>query len=55
MSTEIETGPDEAAAAGAVERAPDRHRAERPEHEVEWAIEQHVYEPHRVGLPPIGA
>jgi teichoic acid transport system permease protein len=47
MSTETETGPDKAAA---VVRGPDRAQ---PEHEVEWAVEQHVYEPHRVGLPPI--
>src|SRR3954468_20605229 len=53
MSTEIETGPDEAAAAGAVKREPDRPRAVAPEHEVEWEVEQHVYEPHRIGLPPI--
>src|SRR3954466_11294682 len=53
MSTEIETGPDEAAAAGAVKREPDRPRAVAPEHGVEWEIEQHVYEPHRIGLPPI--
>jgi ABC-type polysaccharide/polyol phosphate export permease len=53
MSTEIETGPDEAAAAGAVKREPDRARAAAPEHEVEWEVEQHVYEPHRIGLPPI--
>jgi teichoic acid transport system permease protein len=53
MSTEIETGPDEPAAAGAVKREPDRPRAVAPEHEVEWEVEQHVYEPHRIGLPPI--
>jgi teichoic acid transport system permease protein len=54
MSTEIETGPDEPAVAGAVKRDPDRPRAPSTEHDVEWATEQHVYEPHRVGLPPIG-
>ena len=52
MSTETETGPDDAAVAGAVEREPDRPRA-APEHEVEWAVEHHVYEPHRIGLPPL--
>src|SRR3954447_23386724 len=42
MSTETET------------RAPDAgSAAQHPEHEVEWEVEQHVYEPHRIGLPPI--
>jgi teichoic acid transport system permease protein len=53
MSTEIETGPDDPAVAGAVKREPDRPRAAAHEHEVEWEVEQHVYEPHRIGLPPI--
>jgi teichoic acid transport system permease protein len=53
MSTETETGPDEGAVAGAVERAPDAPRTSAHEHEVEWEVEQHVYEPHRIGLPPI--
>jgi ABC-type polysaccharide/polyol phosphate export permease len=43
MSTETET------------RAPDaRTGPPHAEHELEWEVEQHVYEPHRVGLPPIG-
>src|SRR4051794_36890477 len=43
MTTETET------------RAPDApSRASHHEAEVEWETEQHVYEPHRVGLPPIG-
>ena len=54
MSTEIETGPDEPAVAGAVKREPERPRAPAHEHELEWETEHHVYEPHRVGLPPIG-
>jgi teichoic acid transport system permease protein len=54
MSTEIETGPDEPAVAGAVTREPDRPRAAAHDHELEWETEHHVYEPHRVGLPPIG-
>ena len=55
MSTETETGPDEAQAAADVKRAPEAgSRAAHHEPEVEWAQEQHVYEPHRVGLPPIG-
>ena len=53
MSTEIETGPDDPAVAGAVKREPDRPRAAAPEHEVEWEVEHHVYEPHRIGLPPL--
>jgi teichoic acid transport system permease protein len=51
MSTEIDTTADdpELEARRAVV-AP-----ERPEQrEVEWSSEQHVYEPHRVGLPPLG-
>jgi ABC-type polysaccharide/polyol phosphate export permease len=53
MSTEIETGPDEPEAAADVKRAEQPRHA--PQHELEWATEQHVYEPHRVGLPPIRA
>jgi teichoic acid transport system permease protein len=53
MSTEIETGPDEPEAAADVKRAEKPRHA--PQHELEWATEQHVYEPHRVGLPPIRA
>jgi teichoic acid transport system permease protein len=50
MSTETETGPDEpTAAAKVVAKGHPRH-----ERELEWVGEQHVYEPHRVGLPPIG-
>jgi teichoic acid transport system permease protein len=49
MSTETETGPNEP-------RATKVASAHEPHHEreLEWATEQHVYEPHRVGLPPIG-
>src|SRR3954466_3622665 len=51
MSTETETGPDEPqAATDVVQPAHARHH----EREVEWAGEEHVYEPHRIGLPPIG-
>jgi teichoic acid transport system permease protein len=52
MSTETETGPDEAHAAADVKRA-GGHQEAHHEPELEWAVEQHVYEPHRVGLPPI--
>ena len=52
MSTpEIETGPDERSAAADVKRPPKRRQA--VQHELEWDLQQHVYEPHRVGLPPI--
>src|SRR4051794_30853922 len=55
MSTETETGPDEAHAPADVKRAPDAEaRAAHHGTELEWDVEQHVYEPHRVGLPPIG-
>ena len=50
MSTETETGPDEPRAAASVVTTGATHH----ERELEWATEQHVYEPHRVGLPPIG-
>src|SRR3954452_2879719 len=51
MSTETETGPDEPqAATDVVQPAHARHH----EREVEWEGEQHVYEPHRIGLPPLG-
>jgi ABC-type polysaccharide/polyol phosphate export permease len=50
MSTETETGPDEPQAAAKVVRGEAAHH----ERELEWATEEHVYEPHRVGLPPIG-
>jgi teichoic acid transport system permease protein len=55
MSTEIETGPDEAQAVADVKLAPGA--GPHPAHhtaEVEWEVEHHVYEPHRVGLPPLG-
>src|SRR3954447_20252717 len=43
MTTETET------------RAPDAGSgSSHADHEVEWEVERHVYEPHRVGLPPIG-
>jgi ABC-type polysaccharide/polyol phosphate export permease len=51
MSTETETGPDEPQAAADVVRRGDAHHHDR---ELEWEGERHVYEPHRVGLPPIG-
>jgi teichoic acid transport system permease protein len=51
MSTDIETGADEPSVVGDVKRPPARVQHE---HETEWATERHVYEPHRVGLPPIG-
>jgi teichoic acid transport system permease protein len=51
MSTETETGPDEPQAATHVVRGEGTHH----ERELEWATESHVYEPHRVGLPPVGA
>jgi ABC-type polysaccharide/polyol phosphate export permease len=50
MSTETETGPDEPRAASDVVR---KGGGEHHERELEWASEQHVYEPHTVGLPPI--
>jgi teichoic acid transport system permease protein len=52
MSTEIETGADdpELEARRAVVTRP----AKQEEREVEWGGERHVYEPHRVGLPPLG-
>jgi teichoic acid transport system permease protein len=43
MSTETETRPPDAGSGPS-----------HGEHELEWDVEQHVYEPHRVGLPPIG-
>src|SRR4051794_17366335 len=51
MSTEIETGPDEPSVAADVKRSAGHVHHER---EVEWEGEQHVYEPHRIGLPPLG-
>src|SRR4051794_14082322 len=54
MSTETETGPDEAQATAAVKRSPGADgTAAHHETGVEWETELHVYEPHRVGLPPI--
>jgi teichoic acid transport system permease protein len=53
MSTETETGPDDPSVAGAVKRAPGEATADRGDGKSEWETEQHVYEPHRVGLPPI--
>jgi teichoic acid transport system permease protein len=53
MSTEIETGPDEPAVAGAVVREPAKPAERSHERENEWTTQRHVYEPHRVGLPPI--
>jgi teichoic acid transport system permease protein len=51
MSTEIGTTPDdpELEARRAVV-APENEE----DREVEWKAESHVYEPHRVGLPPLG-
>lgn len=54
MSTEIETGPDQEGAGGDVKR-PKKKARQAPQHELEWAVEKHVYEPHTVGLPPIRA
>jgi teichoic acid transport system permease protein len=51
MSTEIETGAEQPALADVKRPDKDRHA---PQHELEWATEEHVFEPHRVGLPPIG-
>src|SRR4051794_5786432 len=52
MSTETETGPGEPrAATDVVQPAHAHHHHDR---EVEWEGEQHVYEPHRIGLPPLG-
>jgi ABC-type polysaccharide/polyol phosphate export permease len=53
MTPEIETGPDEPRAAAAVKRPPSAGSEPHHERETEWATEHHVYEPHRVGLPPI--
>jgi ABC-type polysaccharide/polyol phosphate export permease len=49
MTTELQTGPDDPSVAGSVVREPGPHH----ERENEWASERHVYEPHRVGLPPL--
>jgi ABC-type polysaccharide/polyol phosphate export permease len=52
MSTpEIETGPDQPSAAADVKLPPKRRQPAH--HELEWELQQHVYEPHSVGLPPI--
>jgi teichoic acid transport system permease protein len=53
MSTDTETGPDEPRAAADVKRPPADEGHAHHEHETEWEVERHVYEPHRVGLPPI--
>src|SRR3954462_4764284 len=50
MSTETETGPDEPRAAAKVVQPEHAHH----QRELEWEGEQHVYEPHANGLPPIG-
>ncbi|MEA2459434.1 MAG: teichoic acid transport system permease protein [Thermoleophilaceae bacterium] len=49
MTTDTETGPDAAASVVRGHEADSGH-AQR---ETEWETQQHVYEPHRVGLPPI--
>jgi teichoic acid transport system permease protein len=57
MSTEIETGPDQPDAATKVVARPDAADGRLNGHAApadEFHAEQHVYEPHRVGLPPIG-
>jgi teichoic acid transport system permease protein len=54
MTTETETGPDEPSVAADVKRPPTHAAGAHHDHEAEWEIERHVYEPHRVGLPPIG-
>jgi teichoic acid transport system permease protein len=52
MSTEISTPPDDAEAAGpATGQSVDQARGGG--RTVEWSAEEHVYEPHRVGLPPL--
>src|SRR3954452_8206940 len=50
MSTETETGPDEPRAAAKIVQPEHAHH----QRELEWEGEQHVYEPHANGLPPIG-
>ena len=52
MSTELETGPDEPRAAANVVTPVDVPAREGDT--AEWELDTHVYEPHRVGLPPIG-
>ncbi|MEA2429323.1 MAG: teichoic acid transport system permease protein [Thermoleophilaceae bacterium] len=52
MSTETPTAADDAEAAGPASGAGiDQVRGSG--RTVEWTAEQHVYEPHRVGLPPL--
>ncbi len=50
MTTDTETGPDSAASVVRGSGADSQHH----HRETEWETQQHVYEPHRVGLPPIG-
>src|SRR4051794_37733468 len=55
MSTEIETGTDQPDAAASVVSRPRPGEAENGHRPFdEFNPEQHVYEPHRVGLPPLG-
>jgi ABC-type polysaccharide/polyol phosphate export permease len=55
MSTEIETGPDQQDAATRVVQTPqDSGDRATPHVEDEFHAKVHVYEPHKVGLPPLG-
>src|SRR4051794_12962834 len=55
MSTDIETGTEQAeAAASVVQKPSERDGAAAGRSEDEFNAQQHVYEPHRVGLPPLG-
>src|SRR4051812_46633275 len=53
MSTETDTAADQAPAVDPAvpARSEQVHAGGR---QLEWAEEKHVYEPHRVGLPPLG-
>jgi teichoic acid transport system permease protein len=53
MTTEIHTGADDPNVAGAVVREPEPDGGRHHEPETEWTTQRHVYEPHRVGLPPL--
>src|SRR3954469_26037079 len=55
MSTDIETGTDQPDAPTSVVQKPaERDGAPPHGREDEFNAQQHVYEPHRVGLPPLG-
>src|SRR3954470_17418950 len=54
MSTDIETGTERAeAAASVVQKPSERDAAAAGRREDEFNAQRHVYEPHRVGLPPL--